>query len=158
MIAGTQLVASVDVRFNSTIRHTKCDLLLEAESSRCHICTTYRKSLHAMVSRHEKTANIVSNTEPSSHVNYRFLTPAEKGVRLQKLHDQKKKTEQKLKRLSAKLALRIEEEGVHLDEGTHSDLLDMMVEHKSAVDTKYPNNSFQKLFWEQQQKASSLGR
>ena len=27
-----------------------------------------------------------------------------------------------------------------MDEGTHSDLLDMMEEHKSAVDAKYPNN------------------
>lgn len=46
--------------------------------------------------------------------------------------------------------------GIILDETSHTDLLTIMKESERDVLTKHPKNSFARLFWEQQAKATSL--
>ena len=107
-LLGTGVVARVDPKFGSTIRHANCELLMSADDEqqiRCCHCRTYRKSLHSMLSRHNSaTSSSTSRLSHDSHVNYRFLSPSEKDARLQNLHTIQRATKLKLDRLSAKIS------------------------------------------------------
>ena len=65
-----------------------------------------------------------------------------------------------LKKQLARLKPRLQEvvthEGVQVDESLHSDLQQIIREGDSQVSAIAPANSFQRLFWDQQQKAASL--
>ncbi len=62
-----------------TIRHTKCDIL-EPSGKRCCTCDNHRKCLLVMVHRLE-SENTSTATDPSSHMNYRYLTYSANLVR-----------------------------------------------------------------------------
>ena len=118
MIIGTEVVAAVDIAFDCTIRHVKCEMLISSDSpqQRCSVCETYRKSLHSMVSR-QKAATPESNSKKlfhDSHVNYRYLSPAEKDIRMRNLHTAQRHTKMQLDRLSAKIRRAIQVEGVQV--------------------------------------------
>ena len=51
-----------------------------------------------------------------------------------------------------KIAASTEVKGVHVDDLLHDGLKDMM-EFGSTIETKFPPNSFHRLFWEEQVKA-----
>ena len=144
----------MDVRFNSTIRHKACEVLISGVQ-RCPACEKHRKALHSMLTRHNSSKPVTS-TAPSSHVNYRYLSSSEKNLRLQNMHTLQRQTKLRLDRISAKITQITEEMGVDVDEATHTDLVDIMEENRGIVSADFPENSFQKLFWEQQQKAASL--
>ena len=72
------------------------------------------------------------------------------------MHTLQRQTKLRLDRISAKITQITEEMGVDVDEATHTDLVDIMEENRGIVSADFPENSFQKLFWEQQQKAASL--
>ncbi len=105
-----------------------------------------------MLSCHTST----SKTAPDSHVNYRYLSTPEKVDRLNRLHSLQRQTQLRLHRMKAKNEQVAEEKGIEVDEATHNDLSDIMKEPSTTVKDAFPVGSFQKLFWEQQQKASSL--
>ena len=138
-----------------TIRHSDCELLINKSLTRCPKCSTHRKLLHALLSRQQKGFS-TDKTAPDSHVNYRFLTTPEKVDRLQRLHSAHRKTKLQLDRVKAKLAQAIEEKGVVTDDATHEDLHTIMKENTVDVTKSFPENSFERLFWEQQQKALQL--
>ena len=60
-----------------------------------------------------------------------------------------------MNRLKEKLASLTATQGVLLDEDTTHDLQKIIDEEDNAVKQKYPEGSFQKLFWDQQREASS---
>ncbi len=155
---GTSVTASLDSKTEPpTIRHAKCAQLLaeDCETKRCSSCVSYRKTLHAMLSRHDKSSS-ASKTAPDSHVNYRYLSTPEKVERLSRLHTLQRQTNLRLQRMKAKIEQVAEEKGIEVDEATHNDLTEIMKEASTSVNETVPVDSFQKLFWEQQQKASSL--
>ena len=39
--------------------------------------------------------------------------------------------------------------GTNLDNASHDDMKTIMKEHSELVETKYPNDSFARIFWEQ---------
>jgi len=50
----------------------------------------------------------------------------------------------------------VEETGIEVSAELHADLVSTMEEHAPSVKENYPPASFLRLFWEQQQRASSL--
>ena len=152
---GTRIVAEDTTSLGvSTIRHVECDMLVESTQARCSQCTNYRKQLHAYLSRQENAASaMIDRTAPDSHVNYRYLTTQEKHDRLQRLHQLQRSTKLQVERLKRKLTQTIEENSVVLDDSTHRDLQEIKIENTPRVAGSFPENSFERLFWEQQQKA-----
>ena len=61
-----------------------------------------------------------------------------------------------LARLSAKLQACIVEKGVVVNEHMHNDLEHIMSQSSSHIYSTFPENFFQRIFWEQQQKAATL--
>ena len=138
-----------------TIRHNECEMLLVTSSKRCQKCEVHRKSLFSLLSRKESRRD-TDSCAPDSHVNYRFLSTPEKITRLQRLHSLQRSTKQQLERLKQKLARAIESDGVVVADSMSHDLQEIMEENTSTVANAFPENSFERLFWEQQQWAQHL--
>ena len=95
-------------------------------------------------------------THPSSHTAYTCLHTPEKDQRMRRLHQEGKIAKLRITRLVKKLSDLVEEDGIHLDDELDRDMKMMMDETTKQVNTNYPANSFQQLFWQQQQKVISL--
>ena len=161
LFKGSMVVAYVDSQCqpHPTLRHTKCELLLGsgASSKRCSVCETHRKVLNVLVNRHEK-ATPNSRAAHDSRANYRYLNTPEKVQRLQEMRTVKNRTQTQLDRIKVQLQKVVEEEGVEVTEELHSDLKQIVSSHDSQVTATTQPDSFQKIFWEQQQKALSSSK
>ena len=95
-------------------------------------------------------------THPSSHTPYAVLTTPEKEERLQRLHLESKQIKHQLDRLRKKVDEECMKSNVVVDEMLDRDIRTLAWEGRGAVVEKYPKNSFQRVFWEQQEKAASV--
>ena len=157
---GNTVTAYHDTRAlpQPTVRHSKCPLLLSKEAaSRCHCCTTYRRTLGVMASRQCKRHSL-ERVVPSSHTNYRYLTTPEKVDRLRQLHQDSRSSQRKIQHLKTRVSQLIAKDGMTLDLETTTDLHTIMQEEETKVLSRYPEGSFQRVFWQQQQMASSTDR
>ena len=68
------------------------------------------------------------------------------------------RSQAQLDRLRTQLQRVIEEEGLEVTEAMHSDLTQIVKDHDCQVTATTQPDFFQKIFWEQQQKAASLPR
>lgn len=146
---GMNIVAYYDNRDLPcpTIRHIKCEYIVEV-SRRCKFCADYRlhikfrttfhasfsirPTLHVLASR-SKPLLSSSATNSDSHVNFRYLSAAERKVRLRNLHQRNNILQMKIDRLTAKLDTILETSGVALDDNTSSDFQQIMVEAEEQV-------------------------
>ena len=108
-----------------------------------------------MVSRNSRCQKD-DGTNPSSHTTYANLCPSEKDERLRRLHSENRKAKLCITRLKKKISVDTAQNGVELDVETSNDLKTMMAENTQQVYSAYPEGSFQRLFWDQQQTALSL--
>ena len=65
--------------------------------------------------------------------------------------------QQQLRRLQDTIAESTALDGVILDEELHGDVSQMMKEYTKDICSTYEEGTFQRLFWEQQNLANSLG-
>lgn len=158
MFIGTKKIANQEEALlrRATIRHTDCAVLLPpaSKTTRCSHCESHRHTLRSLVYQTGRQA--ADKTAPDSHVNYRFLSTPEKTDRLQRMHSELRANHLKKERLKAKLERVVEEEGITVDSETHTDICAIMTSAESQVMDKYPEDSFQYLFWKQQQEAARL--
>ena len=94
--------------------------------------------------------------DPHSHTNYRHLSTPEKIIRMKRLHTNSRVSQQRIKRLTEKLAMRTELNGVIVDSDFQSDLSLITKDATAVVMEKHPPGSFERIFWEQQTKAHSM--
>ena len=81
-------------------------------------------------------------TNPHSHTPYKYLDREELNSRLRKVHELQVSSAQKVKQLTAKLQVTVEEMGHSIDKEMHSEILQIMDKHKSIVeDTYFGSNS-----------------
>ena len=133
-----------------SIYHVNCEVLISRGSKRCSYCKNHRKSLCAMACRDLKD----ERTDPSSHTNYGYLTSAEKNERMSRLHQENRKLNAKVTQLQEKLSAITERDGITLSDELHNDMKKMASACTKQVYSSYPEGSFQRLFWDQQVKAS----
>lgn len=159
-LIGTQVTAKEEQNMlpYSTIRHAGCEMLLPADTSvsRCKSCTKYRNSLRSQLSRHESYAQSSdSRSDPSNHINTRYLRTPEKDLRMKKLHNTTRTLSKKVSRLESKIQAATNKTGITVNDTLHEDLKEMMSATSAMVQSRYPPGSFQRQFWEQQLKAAS---
>ena len=143
-------------QYQCTVRRVDCDLLCEKSSQyplRCKSCQSFRSTLRSMVSRQSNDRD--SRTSASSHTRYCDLTPAEKDKRLKNLHQALKASNQKVKRLQAKIDKLIANEAVRLQDSDSADISHIVTEVSPIVEDAYPLNSPQRIFWDQQKHYNS---
>ena len=93
---------------------------------------------------------------PSSHTNYSALSTPDMNERLRRLRIEAKSCKQRVDRLNEKIYIAATTAKANVDELLDADLRSMTTESTDLVNSTYPEGSFQRLFWEQQQKAASL--
>lgn len=97
-----------------------------------------------------------ATVKPTSHTNFSKLSSPEKNDRLHNLHHANRLMKQQLERIKRRITQVIERDGIMVDETTHSDFKIILEENAKRATTSFPPGSFQHLFWEQQQQASSV--
>jgi len=153
LFSGTETAAILDSTRMGTqsVYHASCDILIKMNTKRCDKCKKYQKVLIAMVSCPQKD----DRTNPSSHTTYINLSTPEKNQRLTLLHQENRKAQQQIRRLNQKLEAITAQQGVSLSDELHNDIKQIASTNTQEINSRYPENSFQRLFWDQQTKANS---
>ena len=110
-----------------------------------------------MASRNRKNSG--SETErtcPSSHVNYRYLSSTEKDKRMANLHTELAKERRQVALLREKVKKLNEEKGVQVDQELSDDLSGIINDMTGQVESQHPEDSFQRVFWNQQLQAMKV--
>ena len=150
------MVARVDDKRLGTpsIFHVDCNIIvtLAFKSERCVACTKHRKSLNTMASRPKSD----DRTHPSSYTTYAALTTPEKEERLHRMHRDNVRLKSQIARLREKISTAVNNDSITVDGELNEDLKDMVEKSRDEVHKSYPEGSFQRMFWEEQEKAMSL--
>ena len=153
---GTNVVARLDSARTGvlSVYHARCEILIESSLNplRCRSCKKQRRSLSAISSRTTKD----DRTNPSSHTTYSCLTAEEKDERLRRLHCENKIAKLQVSRLEKKIMELVATNGIQLDNGLHDDMKEIVAEATNEIHQSFQPNTFQRLFWDQQRRASSL--
>ena len=155
-LIGANIVAVIDSKRTGrpSVYHVACEVLVPStrESRCCSSCSSHCNSLRAILFRSSKDGR----THPSSHTNYAALSTPEKDERLHHLHLEAKNAKQKLERLRDKIRVHAARASPNVDEALDGDLRLTISEKDKEVKERYPEGSFQRVFWDQQKKAASL--
>jgi len=155
--AEKSVVAEVDSERlgNPSIFHSDCEVILDPtfKSGRCSACTKHRKSLCTMASRSPKDED---RTHPSSHTTYSTLHSPEIKERLSRVHHENVCLKAQISRLREKISAAVINDGVTVDPELNEDLKDIVEKSREEVHNNYPDGSFERVFWEEQEKALSL--
>ncbi len=136
--------------YSRTMRTSTCELLVHG--LKCEGCKSYRDVLRALHSRTARMSVCDSSmhTAVSSHTNYRYLKPYQLRKRLANIKGKLDSKQQETARLKAKLQKATEQEGVIIDQPLEKDLEMILQEKWDHIKDQYPEDSFHRLFWEQQ--------
>ena len=124
----------------------------------CVNCHHYqRNTLNSALTTESKRLKMISpgRSDARSHTNYRFCSTPEKCARLTGLHHTVRQQKKALERLVNAVDERIQKQGLRLEEPIHNDLVDIMKDHIDSIQSKYGQDSFQGIFWTQQQKSTT---
>ena len=136
--------------YSSTIRSTKCELLVN--EVKCGTCKGYRSNLRSMYNRSLKQDS-EKNSHVSSHTNYRYLKTPERQRRMHQLKSDLDQSKREIETLKSKVQRLQEEHGIDIDKPLETDLEKIMEESTSKVYESHPPGSFLRLFWDQQLQA-----
>ena len=95
-------------------------------------------------------------THPSSHTTYSVLKSPEIRERLSRLHHENVCLKSQITQLREKINDAVNNDGVTVDPDLNDDLKDMVEKSRDKVYKNYPEGSFERVFWEEQEKALSL--
>ena len=156
---GDDIVATLDSyapvvlngeMYTQTVRYKSCEIVVN--SAKCGHCVDYRdsprKSFHRW--QKKKSASPSRRTGTSSCTNFALLNTPEKLQRYRKLKTRSLATKRKLKDAMEKLTL---QRGVTLEPQMHDDMTSIMEEMSDEVRKANPEESFRRIFWEQQLQA-----
>ena len=137
--------------------HVNCEKLLPptTQPTRCSSCSKHCNSLRAILCRSKKGTK-ENRTHPSSRTNYAALDTPEKEEHLHRLHMEVKNTRQKLDRLRETISQDAASASVNIDQELDQDIRLTIAENDYNVTQEHAEDTFQRVFWEQQKKAASL--
>ena len=142
--------------YPSTVRTSKCELLVN--TAKCASCMQYRGVLRALYSRQCKTTIKATQerTKVSSHTNYRYLNAEEKNERISNLRAEVIQNRREIKKVKEKIDAMHEKNSIVVNDMLHEDLESIMKEMTEDVQKNHADNSFRRLFWQQQLEANQL--
>ena len=92
----------------------------------------------------------------SSHTNDRYLSTPEKILKMSNLKKKVKSVEKRVRTFKARIEFLTQQEGESIDSALQDDLLSVMEENNRSIMDAYPEDSFARVFWEQQLQAASV--
>lgn len=140
------------MQYPCIVRSNNCSIL--CLGVKCSACVEYRASLRMLYRRwSSRNLSEKSRIDARSHTNFRYLSTPEKTQRLKELQKKRKVCVKTTKRLQDRIAKLIVSNDITVDEGLNSDLTTIMEENTENINKNFPEGSFHRLFWEQQQEA-----
>ena len=141
---------------SKTVRVSACEMLITG--TKCSSCVAYRDSLRSMYHRWTKQKSLSSTKRQStrSRTNLRWLTTPEKTKRYSQLRSRLDTKSKEVKRLRDKINIIIEKNHVSLDASLHSYFRNIMTVMSKKIQEECAANSFRRLFWEEQLKATNV--
>jgi len=133
--------------YSCTVRSTNCDIMC-MKGGRCSSCSNLRGTLRTAICRQQKAKS--DRTAADSHVAYTSLSSKEKDDRLKNLHCALKVARRQNHNLKAKLTKLIEEQSVSLQSEDVMDISTVTSDVQPLVESNFPPQSPQRIFWEQQ--------
>ncbi|XP_053385111.1 uncharacterized protein LOC128550306 [Mercenaria mercenaria] len=143
----------------STIRSTSCCMLINQISKRCQHCKVYRRTLKKTLYRRQSSERLATPEKDwtRSRVSNFNLTNSQKVQKLKQMRTYTDQLEIEVARLTGKVNGLIQKEGVVLSNTESEDLINIMEMSDKDIKESYPDeNSYQRIFWSQQQKYSKL--
>ena len=134
-----------------TVRTFACQLLVYG--NRCPVCTKHRATLRSMLSRQKKSSNTTASPT-SSHTNNRHMHTPQLKQKMKRLREKLSASVRAAKRLRAQID-KLNENAVPVDEDLSNDLITIMKESTEIVRHDCPEDTFRRIFWEQQMAALS---
>lgn len=101
-----------------------------------------------MAHRHESSTPSAA-TDPKSHVNYRYLSSPQLAERCENLHNSLKASQKKVSLLREKIEKLCDDSAIPVNPELDDDLQNIMQNNFSQISSWYPENTFQRMFWEQ---------
>ena len=140
----------------NTVRASTCEMLVDGR--KCASCISYRNSLRTMYRRwlKQKSLSPSKRQSTSSKINMRWLSTPEKSKRYAELRGRLDAKSKEVKRLKERVNAILDKNNVPLDPSLHSDFKSIMHEMSAKVREKYAEDSFKRLFWEEQLKLASV--
>lgn len=133
--------------YDCTVRNSECEIIVNG--GKCEKCVSYRDTLRKAYHRWQKKKQRSPgrHTSTTSKTNFRYLNTPEKQERYKKLKHRSRTVE---RRLSDVIAKQMQDKGVILEPEIHNDIERIMEEKTGEIRENYPEDSFRRLFWEQQ--------
>ena len=144
-------------QYHCTVRRVDCEVLRRRSSQhtlRCKSCQSLRSTLRSIVCR--QSGESERHTSTSSHTRYCDLTLAEKDERIKNLQRALKVSNQKVKRLQAKVDQLVTDQSICLQDNDAADISQIIAEVSPVVEDRFPSDSPQRILWEQQKHYNSL--
>ena len=144
-------------QYHCTVRTSECEIL--CHGSKCQSCVAYRATLRGIHRSWQKrlSTSPSKRTSTSSRTNFCHLQTPEKAQRHKNMKTRTNTAERHLKKLKEKINKMMESPRcVELDDQMNSDLLKIMDENTEQIKSDFSENSFQRLFWEQQLKSTEV--
>ena len=133
-----------------TVRVSTCEMLING--NRCSFCVAYRDSLRSRF-HHWLSLSPSKRQSTRSRTNLRWLNTPEKAKHCSQLRSRLDAKSKEVKWLRDKI---IGKNHLSLDATLHSDFRNIMTEMSKKVQEECAENSFRRLFWEEQLKAASV--
>ena len=139
--------------YASTVRTTSCEILVHGP--KCEACKKYRSTLRSFYSQwmQQRRLDTEKHTSVSSHTNYCYLRIPQRKERMSNLRAEVKTKRNEVERLKLKLKEATEKRGICVEKQLEDDLQTIMLEKTKEISEKYTENSFHRLFWDQQLEA-----
>ena len=134
---------------STTIRTSGCEIV--TIGGRCSKCNNYRRQLRMAHSRHSR-----KSSDSLKFTNNRYLNTPQKAKKLKSLQARASVPEKEIKRLKLKIEKLSTLNGVIVDEPLHQELSTIMDEQNQSIESKFPEGTFRRLFWQQQLKAAQI--
>lgn len=154
---GSKLNAYFDQQF-LTIRHVSCQWLLpDSTKLRCQVCSQYRDNFLRGKLRSTSNRPLKQDTsDPSSHVNYRYIDTPTRLTRIKNLHSLVRKQIRQIKNLEERSSHSMKAAGIKVNDSMHDELSMLINKYSNDVTEKNGEESFQSIFWVQQLKPLSV--
>ena len=143
--------------YSETVRSAKCELI--TNGVKCSECVNYRSNLRSLYQRWQKISSPSrkrKRSEVDSHANYRYLNTPEKRMRLANLRNKTRALHRQVDHLKLRIKKLTEVNGVCLDKDVDADMRTIMNEHNDSICASHSPQSFEYIFWKQQQESMQL--
>ena len=132
----------------------RADRQMVSRTVKCDSCLKYRSTLNSIYYRWSKGCS--KNSDTSSHTNERYMNTPEKKKKFLNMKTRMRSAEQHVVQLKEKIKTLTSTCGIEIDSNLHSDLLGIMKDKTQDVHRAFPEESFSRLFWDEQLRAASV--